>query len=97
MRTLSWPNDDLLALREQARWAKNMPYVPGYYFLTREMEFAWNRTVFDGMPAQESLEKAQLSLQREMNRRQKDFGISGNEDLRIPQIQEPYEWEETEP
>ncbi|TFE29407.1 extracellular solute-binding protein [Cohnella luojiensis] len=96
MKTLSWPNDDLLGLREQARWAKNMPYVPGYYFLNREMEFAWNRTVFDGMPAQESLEKAQLSLQREMNRRQKDFGISGNEDLRIPQIQEPYEWEETE-
>ncbi|BBI31699.1 extracellular solute-binding protein [Cohnella abietis] len=97
MRTLSWPNDDLLALREQGRWAKNMPYVPGYYFLTREMDFAWNRTVFDGMPAQESLEKAQLSLQREMNRRQKDFGITSKDDLRIPQIIKPYEWEGSEP
>ncbi|RED64974.1 extracellular solute-binding protein [Cohnella lupini] len=97
MRTLSWPNDDLQALREQGRWAKNMPYVPGYYFLNREMEFAWNRTVFDGMPAQESLEKAQLSLQREMNRRQKDFDIDGKEDLKISQIREPYEWEESGP
>jgi hypothetical protein len=74
-----------------------MPYVPGYYFLNREMEFAWNRTVFDGMPAQESLEKAQLSLQREMNRRQKDFDIDGKEDLKISQIRQPYEWEESGP
>ncbi|QJD87044.1 extracellular solute-binding protein [Cohnella herbarum] len=94
MKTLSWPNDDLKALREQAKWAKNLPYVPGYYFLTREMEFAWNRTVFDRVPAQESLEKAQMSLQREMYRRQKDFGIAGDEDLQVPQISEPYEWEE---
>jgi ABC-type glycerol-3-phosphate transport system substrate-binding protein len=94
MKSLTWPSDDLKALQEQARWAKNMPYVPGYYFLTREMEFAWNRTVLEGIPAQESLEAAQLSLQREMNRRQNDFGISANEDLHIPQIKQPYEWEE---
>jgi ABC-type glycerol-3-phosphate transport system substrate-binding protein len=92
MKSLTWPNDDLKALREQARWAKNLPYVPGYYFLSREMEFAWNRTVMDRIPAQDSLEQAQLSLQREMNRRQKDFGINGNDSLHIQQINAPYEW-----
>ncbi|MDQ8734702.1 extracellular solute-binding protein [Paenibacillus sp. LHD-38] len=94
MQGLAWPSEDLAALREQARWAKNMPYVPGYYFLTREMEFAWNRTVMEGIPAQESLEQAQLSQQREMNRRQNNFGITAGDDLRIPQISQPYEWEE---
>jgi len=94
MKSLSWPNDDLKALREQAKWAKNMPYVPGYYFLNRELEFAWNATVMDRIPAQESLEKAQLSLQREMNRRQKDFGIDPGDNLHVPQITQPYEWEE---
>ncbi|MCC3374009.1 extracellular solute-binding protein [Cohnella sp. REN36] len=93
MGALTWPKEDLAAIREQTRWAKNMPYVPGYYFLNREMEFAWNRTVFDGIPAQESLEQAQLSLQREMNRRQKDFGIRAGDDLSVPQIVQPYEWE----
>jgi ABC-type glycerol-3-phosphate transport system substrate-binding protein len=96
MKSLTWPNEDLKALREQARWAKNMPYVPGYYFLSREMEFAWNRTVMDKMPAQESLEQAQLSLQWEMNRRQKDFGIDGTDGLNIPLINKPYEWEESQ-
>lgn len=96
MKSLVWPADDLEALREQARWAKNMPYVPGYYFLTREMEFAWNRTVLENMPARESLEQSQLSLQREMNRRQNDFGIEAGDHLGIPQIVQPYEWEEND-
>jgi hypothetical protein len=73
-----------------------MPYVPGYYFLSREMEFAWNRTVMNKIPAQESLEEAQLSLQREMNRRQKDFGIDGTNGLQIPLINKPYEWGESQ-
>lgn len=94
MESLVWPSEDVAALREQARWAKNMPYVPGYYFLAREMEFAWNRTVLEGMPARESLEEAQLSLQREMRRRQNDFGIGSGHDLGIPQITTPYEWKE---
>lgn len=96
MKAHSWPSEDLKAIREQTRWAKNMPNVPGYYFLGREMDFAWNKTVFDGIPADESLEEASLSLQREMERRQRNFGISG-EDLQIPQITKPFEWEDTKP
>lgn len=95
MKSLSWPSADLKAIREQATWAVNMPNVPGYYFLSREMEFAWNRTVFDGIPADESLEEAHLSLQREMDRRQRNFGIMGRS-LDIPQITEPYAWEDAE-
>ncbi len=93
MGSLGWPSEDLKAIQEQTRWAKNLPYIPGYYFLSREMEFAWNRTVLDGIPAQESLEQANLSLQREMNRKQNDFGIKGRS-LDIPQIDRPYEWED---
>ena len=58
------------------------------------MEFAWNRTVFDNMPAEESLEEAELSFQREMNLRQNDFGIKSGADLRVPQIVKPFQWEE---
>jgi ABC-type glycerol-3-phosphate transport system substrate-binding protein len=97
MKSLNWPGDDLKALREQGRWAKNMPYVPGYYFLAREMDFAWNRTVLQAIPAQESLEQAQLSLQREMNRRQKDFGIDQKANLHVLQIRAPYQWGTPQP
>ncbi|MBJ6362246.1 extracellular solute-binding protein [Paenibacillus sp. GCM10012307] len=93
MGSLAWPSEDLKAIQEQMRWAKNAPYIPGYYFLGREMEFAWNRSVFDGIPPLESLEQADLSLQREMIRKQNDFGVKGK-NLNIPQIDRPYEWED---
>ncbi|WP_438347542.1 extracellular solute-binding protein [Paenibacillus sp. FA6] len=94
MKSLVWPAEDLEALEEQRRWAKNMPYVPGYYFLAREMEFAWNKRVLEAMPMQEVLEGAQLSLQREMRRRQLDFGLDPSYNLHVPQIKEPFEWKE---
>jgi len=94
MQSLVWPSEDLETLQEQLRWAKNMPYVPGYYFLAREMEFAWNKTVLEAMPAQEALEAAQLSLQREMRRRQVDFGLGPNDNLHVPQVKDPFEWKE---
>lgn len=96
MKSLSWPSQDLKAIQEQARWAANLPNVPGYYFLGREMDFAWNKTVFDGVPANESLEEANLSLQREMDRRQRNFGITGD-NLHVPQITEPFDWEDAKP
>lgn len=94
MAALSWPSEDLQAIREQSRWVKNMPYVPGYYFLGRELDFAWNRTVLEGMPPKEALEEAALSLQREMTRRQQDFGIAPGESLHVPTLTEPFEWKE---
>ncbi|QHW31190.1 extracellular solute-binding protein [Paenibacillus rhizovicinus] len=96
MKTLPWSNEDIAVLREQSKWAKNMPYVPGYYFLSREMDFAWNSTVFDRVPAQEALEKAQTEIQREMDRRQVDFGIKKTDDLHVPQIKKPFNWEESQ-
>ncbi|MBP1993107.1 extracellular solute-binding protein [Paenibacillus eucommiae] len=85
-----WPAEDLESIKEQARWIKNVPLVPGYYYLNREMDFAWNYVLLDGMPEKEALEKAALSLQREMKRKQEEFGYSDSMDIRIPQVDEPY-------
>lgn len=89
-----WPADDLVAIKEQERWIKNVPLVPGYYFLAREMEFAWNAVVLQKVPAKEALEKASLALQREMNRKQQQFGFDpATYDLHVPQLDQPYDWE----
>ncbi|MCC3371873.1 extracellular solute-binding protein [Cohnella sp. REN36] len=96
MSSLSWPAGDFRTIREQTRWVKNMPYVPGYYLLGREMDFAWNAVVVEGKPPKESLEKASVALQREMQRRQADFDISGRDDLRVPQVDQPLDWGDVE-
>lgn len=91
MQTMPWSEEDLNALNEQDRWVKNMPYVPGYYYLSREIDFAWNNTVVGHMPAREALEKAELSLLREMMRKQEEFGLSPEDDLNVMPYDTPYE------
>ncbi|WP_409345458.1 extracellular solute-binding protein [Paenibacillus sp. MBLB4367] len=93
MKSLSWPAEDLKTIVEQGRWVKNVPYVPGYYFLAREMDFAWNSAVLTGKPPKEALESAEVSLQREMLRRQEDFGIAKDANLRVPIIDRPFDGE----
>ncbi|MBP1993614.1 extracellular solute-binding protein [Paenibacillus eucommiae] len=92
-----WPDGDLQAIKEQARWIKNVPLVPGYYSLGREMDFAWNHVLVGGIPAKEALEQAAVSLQRELRRKQQQFGYEpSSSDLHIPQIDQPYDWRESE-
>jgi len=91
MQTIPWPEEDLEALNEQDRWVKNMPYVPGYYYLAREIDFAWNNAVVGKMPAREALEQSEMSLSREMTRKQEEFGITPDDDLPIAPYDAPYE------
>ncbi|WP_274362117.1 extracellular solute-binding protein [Paenibacillus thermotolerans] len=90
LQTLPWAKEDLLAINEQWRWAKNMPFVPGYYMLPREMDFAWNETLLNGTPPREALEDSQMSLLREMLRKQLEFGIKPGDDLDIAPYDKPY-------
>lgn len=90
LQDLLWTEEELNMLNEQNQWVKNLPYVPGYYFLAREMDFAWNDTIVSGDPPREALEKTQLSLLREMKRKQEEFGIPDNYDLQITPYDEPY-------
>ncbi len=90
MQTLPWEEEDLLAINEQWRWEKNMPFVPGYYMLPREMDFAWNNAVLSGIPPREALDDAQKAFLREMQRKQLEFGIRPGDDLEIPIYQQPY-------
>ncbi len=91
MQTIPWPEEDLEALNEQDRWVKNMPYVPGYYYLAREIEFAWNSVVVGRMPAREALEQSEMSLSREMMRKQEEFGLKSEDDLGIAPYDKPHE------
>jgi ABC-type glycerol-3-phosphate transport system substrate-binding protein len=91
LSSMAWSSEDLEVIKEQSRWVKNMPYVPGFYYLLREMDFAWSRTVLQGIPAIESLRISHVELQREMTRRQNSFGISTSDNLHIPDSDQPFD------
>lgn len=72
---LPWPKEHLEAIAEQLEWYREIPQVPGGYFTQRQLEFAWNETVINRKNAKEELEKAVLSINREMERKQIEFGL----------------------
>jgi ABC-type glycerol-3-phosphate transport system substrate-binding protein len=93
---LPWRQDDLNAILEQWRWYKEIPNVPGSYFLERELQNAWNRTVVDGMNYRSSLETAIGEIEREMQRKMQEFGITDSQGkvLRkqeLPEVNKPWE------
>jgi len=92
---LPWKADDLQSILEQWRWFKQVPNVPGSYYLDREIQNAWNRTVVDGINYRSSLETAVKDIEREMYRKFQEFNLidkNGNvvRTLDLPQVTEPW-------
>ncbi|MEF3302731.1 extracellular solute-binding protein [Paenibacillus sp. GYB003] len=93
---LPWPKEDLKVIFEQWRWYKEMPNPPGAYFVPRELNNAWNRTVVDGMNYRESLEEGLVNIDREMVRKAQEFGFIAPDGtilhtLDLPQVTKPWE------
>lgn len=93
---LPWPKDDMKVILEQWRWYKEMPNPPGAYFIPRELNNAWTRTVVDGMNFRESLEEAIVNIDREMVRKSQEFGFVDTNGtilhtLDLPQVKKPWE------
>lgn len=92
---LPWVKEDLKVILEQWKWYRELPYLPGSYYLVRELNNAWNRTVVDGMNFRESLEQGMLNVDREMLRKTREFGFVDDQNkvirtLDLPQINEPW-------
>ncbi|MFE5320550.1 extracellular solute-binding protein [Paenibacillus sp. NPDC056579] len=93
---LPWKDDDLKAIMEQWRWFREIPNVPGSYFMERELQNAWNRTVVDGINYRTSLETAIVDIDREIQRKMQEFHfIDTNgqvlKSLQLPRITKPWE------
>lgn len=93
---LPWKREDANIILKQWQWYKDIPNVPGGYFLDRELKNAWNRTVVDGVNYRTSLESAVLEINRELRRKQEEFGFidsSGNQlkSMDLPRVDKPWE------
>jgi ABC-type glycerol-3-phosphate transport system substrate-binding protein len=76
LKMLPWPNRDIEAIMEQWRWFKEQPVVLGGYFTSRHVQNAWNRVVLQGMNPREALELAYEDINRELRRKQEEFGFT---------------------
>ncbi|WP_214629551.1 extracellular solute-binding protein [Paenibacillus agaridevorans] len=94
MAAMPWPAEHIAAIKEQNRWNRNVPFLPGGYLLAREMEFAFNRTIVQKIPAKDSLDTSFVAMAREMARKQQDLGIRNGQQLDFPVVDQPYDWGE---
>ncbi|MBM7568370.1 extracellular solute-binding protein [Paenibacillus sacheonensis] len=99
-KQLPWSREDLAVIGESRKWFKEMPIVPGYYMTSRMITDAEKQVVLAKQNPRESLEKAVADINRELERKQREFGLrddSGKvlKKLDVPQITEP--WKEAAP
>ncbi len=95
LQRLPWQEDQKSQFLSQMNWFKEAPNVPGGYFTQRQLTFAWNRTVLDGVNYRESLDQAVEEINRELLRKQVEFGLVGKEGtvqrhLDIPIVDKPW-------
>lgn len=93
---LPWKREDAEVILNQWKWYKDIPNVPGGYYLERETNNAWNRTVVGATNYRASLEQAVRDINRELRRKQEEFGFvdkAGNrlKPLEIPPVNVPWE------
>jgi ABC-type glycerol-3-phosphate transport system substrate-binding protein len=75
LQGMSWPPRDIEAIIEQWQWFQERPVVLGGYFTPRHVDNAWNRVVLQGVNEREALEEAIRAINRELRKKQEEFGI----------------------
>ncbi len=93
---LPWSSQELEPILEQWRWYRGIPNIPGSYFISREFQNAWNRTVLSGQNYRSSLQEAQRNIDREIKRKETEFGLLDENgriirQLEVPRIYEPWD------
>jgi ABC-type glycerol-3-phosphate transport system substrate-binding protein len=72
---MAWPRADLEAITEQWNWFQERPVVLGGVNTPRHIGNAWNKVVLQGINSRESLEEAIKQINRELRKKQEEFGI----------------------
>lgn len=74
-KSLAWDKNHLAVFADTWKGYRNAPNVLGGYFTSRHVANAWTRTVMNNMKPRDSLEKAVEEINRELARKQKEYGL----------------------
>lgn len=77
MESIPWTKNQLNVLKEQMSFINEIPQVPGDYYVTRNLNNAFNNTVVNGENARESLSKWTKETSIELKRKREEFGLEG--------------------
>lgn len=75
LQTLPYTQDELDVINAQWEWLKESPNAMGGYYTSRYLLTALNQTVIQGLSGRIALEDAVKEINKEMRRKQSEFGI----------------------
>lgn len=75
LEQLAWPAKDQKALLEQQKNIRSIPQVAGGYIVGREVENAFRKVINNLTNARETLYEYALSINREIDRKRKEFNL----------------------
>ncbi len=74
--SLAWKKTDLQTIRTMMEADREIPNVIGGYYTTRHMTNLWNKVVVNGENLRDSLEEAVLEINKELRKKQEEYGIT---------------------
>lgn len=74
---LPWSEEELETLTQQRSYVRDLPEVPGSYFVTRCLDNAFRAVLYDGDNPREVFEQEVQSIDREIQRKRKELGLDG--------------------
>ncbi|MCL2185672.1 MAG: extracellular solute-binding protein [Treponema sp.] len=74
-KRLSWGSEQMSVLDEQRSWTVGVPEVPGGYFVSRHVTNAARRILNEGMDTRETLLDYTLTINDELIKKRKEFGL----------------------
>jgi ABC-type glycerol-3-phosphate transport system substrate-binding protein len=90
------PDEHKAVILEQWKWLQEPVKLPGSYMQERELSDAWNRIVFDGVNPRVAIDKAVVTINREITRKMVELGFLQDgkkvKEFRIPTIDTVKGW-----
>jgi ABC-type glycerol-3-phosphate transport system substrate-binding protein len=72
---LSWGSEQMAVLREQRSWTVGTPEVPGGYYVSRHITNAVRRILNEGEDTRETLLDYSITINDELLKKRKEFGL----------------------
>ncbi len=75
MKRLPWSSDEWRVLEEQMSFIREIPEVPGSYYVSRSLDNAFRDATYNMANPREALERENEKINRELERKRQELGI----------------------
>ena len=75
MELLPWAESELVSLRAQRAFVREVEEIPGGYYTSRNLDNAFRNVVFNRMNPRESLLEQNIGINSEITKKRKEFGL----------------------